>query len=86
MTKESYERPVMTVILLPGTGVVLTSCVIDDCAEDDIGMCSAYDCWAYGSCENSDNGGSGCEDAGSCPNDSGANAPCDGDPGGIGNG
>ena len=97
----------MTVILLSGTNVVLTSCWTDDCAEDDtcfgyneIGMCSAYDCWwAYGSCENSDNGGSGCEDAGSCPNhsgtgymcptydpNSGATAPCDVDPGGIGNG
>ncbi len=102
MAKESYERPVMTVILLPGTGVVLTSCEIftpegfDECSGNESeGMCSVLMCSVLGNpCHDS-----GCEDAGSCPNhsgtgyicptydpNSGATAPCEVDPGGIGNG
>ncbi len=100
MSKESYEKPVMTFILLPRTGVVLTSCPEDETCFGFGGMCSGYEeqvCIAHGGCEGSDGcedtDGTGCGDTDGTgticsiydPN-SGATAPCEADLGGIGNG
>ena len=82
MAKESYERPVMTVILLSGTNVVLTSCVINLCnTNEDEESCFGY--MGQGMC-------GGYENAGLCPaicmdtGDTCENFPCEGTDGGGG--